>query len=206
MSGVQHCSRGAHCSRSRKAWKKISSYLAKGIDPDCSPKNVLSVRVNIKVQTNALRVLERQDLGSKAFVLRCISGCLALVGLRAWVSASTAGELPLVRPVAVDVSADAAVSADGLAVLAPETISCLGVDESVWVDNGHDIEVELVDDSLDVGIRGVLSEQLPGEVLCGHGGDPFTCVDGTVDKHCRLRSLTTRSPDVDASNDTSLYR
>jgi hypothetical protein len=119
---------------------------------DCLPENVLSVGVNIKVQANAERVLERLDLSGKTTVLRCVSGCLALVCLRAGVGASTASELPLVRPVAVDVSANAAVSADGLTVLAPKTIRCLGVDESVWVHNGHDVEIELVDDGLDVGI------------------------------------------------------
>jgi len=170
------------------------------------PEDVLSVRVNIEVQANALRVLERLNLGGKPTILRCISGCLALVSFRARVGASSAGKLPLVRPVAIDVSANAAVSADGLAVLAPETIRCLGVDKTIWVDNGHDVEIKLVDNSLDVGIRSVLGEQLPGEVLCCHGGDPFACVDGTVDEHCRLRSLAPRSPDVDASNDASLNR
>lgn len=140
----------------------------------------------------------------KALVLRRITGSLALVCLGAWVGTSSVCELPLIRPVAVHIRADTAASADGLTVLAPQTVVCLRVDEAVGVDDGHDVEVELVDGSLDVGIRGVLGKQLPGHVLGGHRGDPLAGVDGAVDEHCGLRSLAARTPDVDACEDPSL--
>ena len=50
----------------------------------------------------------------------------------------------------VDVTADTAIAADSLPVLAPETVGCLGVDETIWVGDGCDVEVELVDEGLDV--------------------------------------------------------
>lgn len=142
--------------------------------------------MDVEVQADTARVLQRLDLSNKTAVLRCVSRSLALVCLGARVGAGTVGELPLVRPVTVDVSTNAAASADGLAVLAPESVGCLTVDETVRVDYRHDVEVELVNNGLNVCIRGVLREQLPREVLRGHSGDPFASVDGAVNEHCGL--------------------
>ena len=122
------------------------------------PEDVLSIRVDVKIQADATRVLERLNLCDETAVLGCVTCSLALVCLGAGAGASSTGGRPLVRPVAVDISTDTALSTDGLAVLAPETISCLCVDKSIRVDNGHDVEVELVDDSLDARISGVLGE------------------------------------------------
>ena len=60
-----------------------------------------------------------------------------------------------VLPVTIDISSNARVSANGLSVLAPETISGLGVDEAIWVDDGRDVEVELVDERLYGSVAGV---------------------------------------------------
>jgi hypothetical protein len=55
---------------------------------------------------------------------------LALVVVSAGVGRSAARDRPLVRPVAVDVAANAAAARVGLAVLAPEAVVGLSVDET----------------------------------------------------------------------------
>lgn len=77
---------------------------------------------------------------------------LTLVGLRARVCRCATSSGPLVRPVTVDVTTDAGVTADGLTVLAPQSVRGLGVDEAVRVHDGRDVEVELVHNGLDGGI------------------------------------------------------
>jgi hypothetical protein len=65
-------------------------------------------------------------------VLGGVAGSKAAVSLRAGVGRGAAGNVPLVRPVAVDVGADASRSSTGLTVLAPETSALVGEDET-WV-------------------------------------------------------------------------
>jgi len=89
---------------------------------------------------------------------------LALVGFCARVRGGAARHFPFVGPVAVYVSAYTGVAADGLTVLAPETVGGLAVEEAVRVDDGCDVEVELVDERLDSSICGVFGEDLPCEV------------------------------------------
>lgn len=162
--------------------------------------------MDVEVEADAARVLERLDLRDKSTVLRCVTSSLALISLGAGVGTSTVCKLPLKGPVAVNVSSDTATAANGLAVLAPEAVICLGVDKAIGVDDGHDVEVELVDDGLDARVRGVFGEQLPGHVLGAHGCNPLTGVNCSVDEHCRLRPLATRAPDMDTSEDAALDR
>lgn len=68
-------------------------------------------------------------------------------------------------PVAVDVAADARGARVGLAVLAPETVAGLGVDEAVRVDDGEDVELVLVDEGLDGGVGAVVGQEVVGLVL-----------------------------------------
>jgi len=147
--------------------------------------HVLAVAVDIEVQSNTTRVTQLVDLGGEDAVLWSIARSLALVGLGAWARGGAAGYLPFVGPVAVDIAADAGVTADGLTVLAPQTVGGLGVDKAVRVYDWSDVEVELVDDGFDARIGGVLCEQLPGEVLGGHARDPFSGVHIAVDNDSR---------------------
>jgi hypothetical protein len=52
-------------------------------------------------------------------------------------------------PVAVDVTADTCVTAHSLSVLAPKTISGLRIEEAIRIDDGRDVEVELIDERFD---------------------------------------------------------
>lgn len=69
---------------------------------------------------------------------------LTLVSLRAWVRRCASRGRPLEGPVSVDIPTNTAVAADSLAVLAPQAVIGLGVDEAVWVHDRRDVEVELV--------------------------------------------------------------
>lgn len=95
-----------------------------------TPKNILPIRVYIKVQPNTLSITKRIHLRGKPLVLWRIARNLSLVRLRARRRRSSACDFPLVRPVAIDVATDTAAGADGLAILAPETVVGLGVDEA----------------------------------------------------------------------------
>ena len=53
------------------------------------------------------------------------------------------------RELTVDVTANAGVAADSLPILAPKTVSCLGIDKAIGVHDGCDVEIELVDEGLD---------------------------------------------------------
>ncbi|KAI6758554.1 hypothetical protein HG530_010794 [Fusarium avenaceum] len=127
-----------------------------------TPENVLSVGVEVNVEADTLASRQRVDLSLESLVLGTVACSESLVGLVTRVGGSTTGELPLVGPVAVDVSANARVSGNSLTVLAPETVGGLGgrVRLTIGVDNGSDVEVELVDDSLDSSVGGVLGQKL----------------------------------------------
>lgn len=58
----------------------------------------------------------------------------------------------------------------------------LGVDEAVRVDDGDKVEVVGVDEGGDVGVLAVAGDELVGEVLDGHGCDPFASVDRAGEK------------------------
>jgi hypothetical protein len=136
----------------------------------------LAIGVDIEIESDTARVTELVDLGYKTLVLGCVASCYALVGLGARACGSTASDLPLLGPVAFDVAANARVSRHGLAVLAPETVGGLTVDKAIRVDDGGNVEVELVHDCLDGSIRGILGEELPGKVLGSDTCDPLTGV------------------------------
>lgn len=95
-----------------------------------TPEDVLSVGVDVKVQSDALAVTEGVHLCHEPLVFRRVARSQSLVCLRARRGRCSASNFPLVGPVAVDVATNTAAGADGLAVLAPETVGCLGVDEA----------------------------------------------------------------------------
>ena len=167
-------------------------------------KYVLSVRVNIEIQPDTAGITELVDLSDNTAVLRGVTRRSALVSLGARVSRGAVCKFPFIRPVPVDVCADAGVAGDDGAVLAPEAVGGLRVDEAVWVDDGGDVEVELVDERLDGGVRGVLGQELPGKVLGGHGCDPFARVDVAVDDDCWLGAAASASPDLDTGQGAAL--
>lgn len=73
---------------------------------------------------------EGLDVADEGLVLGGITGGDTAVGLGAGVGGGAAGDGPLVGPVAVHVGADAGAGRAALAVLAPETVVGLGVDET----------------------------------------------------------------------------
>lgn len=103
---------------------------ASGAVKSVREEDVLAEAVPVDVELDTLAVLESLGEGDESLVLGGVAGREALVGLAALVGRGAAGELPLVRPVAVDVGAYARRAGAGLAVLAPETIVGLGVDEA----------------------------------------------------------------------------
>lgn len=89
----------------------------------------LRVRVPVDVELDALRALDRVDLVPKRLVLRGVASSKALEVLSAGVCRGTAGDVPLVGPVAVDVVTKAAAARGRLPVLAPQAVG-LRVDET----------------------------------------------------------------------------
>jgi hypothetical protein len=86
--------------------------------------------VEVNVERNSTTSTERVNLALDSLELRAVTSGTALEGLVTRVGGGTAGEFPLVGPVAVDVAADTRASGEGLTVLAPETVGGLGVDEA----------------------------------------------------------------------------
>lgn len=134
------------------------------------------------------------------------SSALTLVGLRARVCRCATSGRPLVRPVPVDITTDARVTADSLAILAPQAVRGLGVDEAVRIHDGRDVEVELVHHGLDGGIRRVLRQQRVRDVLCRLRRDPLTGVDVSVENNGGLGALAATTPNVDAGKSTAAHR
>lgn len=138
--------------------------------------------MEVDVERDTTASSERVNLANDSLELRAVTSGTALEGLVTGVGGGTASQFPLVRPVAVDVTANAGASRDGLTVLAPETVGGLSVDEAyhyelvtiqtrswvmltIRVDNGGDVKVVLVNNSLDSSVRSVLGQQLVGQVL-----------------------------------------
>lgn len=152
--------------------------------------------------------LGEEELGQPCSLCDKTSGnaALTLVRLRARIRRSASCGRPLVGPVAVDVTADARVAADRLAVLAPKAVRSLGVDEAVRVHDGRDVEVELVDYGLDGGVGRVLRQQRVRDVLGGLGRDPLAGMDVPVEDDGGLGAFATAAPDVDAGEGTPADR
>ena len=84
--------------------------------------------VNVQLQT--LRVLGLLQKGREGFGLGGVAGADAAEVLGAGVGRGTAGDIPLVRPVAVDIVAEAVAARGGLTVLAPHAVGRLRVLEA----------------------------------------------------------------------------
>lgn len=165
----------------------------------------LRVGVEVDEELQALRGLGLGQPGGEGSGLGGVAGRGALEVLGAGVGGGAAGDGPLVGPVAVDVVAEAAAAGGGLAVLAPQAVGGLGVDEAVRVDDGEDVEVVLVDEALDLGVGGVLGQQVVGNVLVGHRADPLAGVNGAVENNGGLGALGA-AIDVDARDGVALER
>lgn len=138
--------------------------------------------MEVDVERDTTASSKRVNLANDSLELRAVTSGTALEGLVTGVGGGTTGQLPLVRPVAVDVTTNTGAARDGLTVLAPETVGGLSVDEAyhhdlaiihtrrwvmltIRVDNGGDVKVVLVDNSLDSSVGSVLGQQLVGQVL-----------------------------------------
>lgn len=139
---------------------------------------------------------------SHTFHFRFGSWVLAAVSLRARVVGRAFGVgVPLMRPVAVKVYTPAWVRLvrtwkRWLAVLAPQTILSLGVYESVWVDEGDEIEVVVVEKGSYEVVLSVPINQLVGEVFDGHSRDPFSSMSGAMPEDSLVLPLPVLAPEV----------
>jgi hypothetical protein len=118
-----------------------------------------------------------------------------VVGRPFWVG------VPFVRPVSVEVDAPAGRIGSwrwGLAVLAPEAVVGLGVYEAVWVDEGDEVEVVVVDERGDEFVFAVAGDELVCEVFDCHGRYPFACVGGAVPEDCLVLAFAVLAPEVKA--------
>lgn len=167
-------------------------------------EDILTVRVDVKVQANALRITQGVDKGRHALVFRCVVLRRAAVRLVAGIGGRAARDGPLIRPITVVIPTRTAGVGSGLAVLAPQPIVGLGVGEAVRVDDGEDVEVEFVDEGLDRRVAAVARDELVHEILGRHGGDPFAGVHRAVDEHRGLGAATAAAPDVNAIHDAAL--
>ena len=84
----------------------------------------------VNVQLDALRRLDAGEPGGESGRLEGVALLSTLVVFGARAGRGTARDGPLVGPVTVDIAADAATARVGLAVLAPEAVVGLGVDEA----------------------------------------------------------------------------
>lgn len=165
----------------------------------------LAVRVNVHVQNRSVGAGRHAvKLSLESLVLDRVALGLALVVLGTGVCRSSSCLTPVVRPVAVDVSSDAARRREGLSVLTPHAVVALGVGEAIGIDDREDVEVVLVL----VGriIRIGRSEKLVCGVLDYHSGNPFASMHGSVPYHALLGALATRTPDVDSLDVATLER
>ena len=90
----------------------------------------LGERVPVDVELDTAGVGNLLGVLDEDLVLRGVAGLLATVGLVARVGGRTALNVPFVRPVAVDVGADARSAVTLLTVLAPQTVLGVGVLEA----------------------------------------------------------------------------
>lgn len=85
-----------------------------------------------------------------------------------------------------------------MAVLAPEAIVGLGVYESVWVDEGYEVEVVVIDERGNEFVFAVAGDELVCEVFDRHGRNPFTCVGGAVPQDCLVLAFAVLAPEMKA--------
>jgi hypothetical protein len=97
-----------------------------------TPEDVLSIRVEVNVERDTTASSQRVDLTNDGLELRAVTSGTALKGLVTGVGGGTTSELPLVGPVAVDVTSNTGASRDSLTVLAPETVGGLSVDKAYY--------------------------------------------------------------------------
>lgn len=164
----------------------------------------LGVGVDVEVEGDTFAGGDAVELRLEGLVLDGVTGRSALVVLGAGGGGGAGGLRPVGGPVAVDVAADAAGRRRRLPVLAPQAVRALRVCEAVRVDNGEDVEVELVLERLVGGDRGC--EELVSCVLDHHGGDPLARVHCTVPDDTLLRTLASAAPDVDTGDVATLQR
>lgn len=166
-------------------------------------ENGLGIAVEINVPRNTF---DGRDLGgesSQSLALRCIACSLALVVFRRGGSRGTARNIPMRRPVAVDVGTYGRDTSAGLSVLPPEAGGALTVGEAISIDDGDDVEIEVVQEGLG-GAATVTRDQLVDDVLGDHRGDPLSRMDGRVVVNSRLGARTATSPQVNTSDGSPL--
>lgn len=110
-------------------WLTCCPWFARDAERRLTSHEKLRVRVVVDVQLQPLGALDLLEEVGQRLGLRRVAGRRATEVLRARVSRG-AGTLPLVRPVAVDVVAEAAGARRGLAILAPHAVARLRVLEA----------------------------------------------------------------------------
>lgn len=123
----------------------------------------LRVRVNVHVELHAFACCDAVKLSLQQFCLNTVGGRWALEILCTRVCGCSSAIVPMVRPVAVDIGANAACRWCALPVLTPQAVVGLSVGEAIWIDDGEDVEVVGVLEACNGWVRG--SEELVCRVL-----------------------------------------
>jgi hypothetical protein len=126
----------------------------------------LGVGVDVHIELNSLSSSNAVEVCLQSLGLDTVTGGGALVVVRTRRRAGSATLVPVVGPIPVDVTTNAAGCRGGLAVFAPHAVAGLSVGEAIGVDDGEDVEVVLV---LVTGDRGISGAE---ELVCGVLNDP----------------------------------
>lgn len=106
--------------------------------------------------------------------------------------------VPVGGPVAVQICAFAAAFPTDLTVLSPIAKLRLGECESVWVDDGDDVKVVVVERVGDIWVLVVEGQESMSNVLGYHSGDPFSGVRCAVQDYGWINPWARLAPEVDA--------
>lgn len=106
----------------------------------------VAVPINEPLDTSGVGISSGKDVLGQRGDLGCVAFAQTAECLRAWVVTGASRKSPVLRPVAVQVCADASFVAARLAVLPPKTLRGLGVDEAIWVDEWNQVELVGVKD------------------------------------------------------------
>lgn len=111
--------------------------------------------------------------------------------------------VPFVWPVAIEVDAPARVRLvrarkRRLAILTPQAVLCLSVNESVRIDERDEIEIVVIEERAYQIVFTIPVNQLVRQVLDSHGRDPLASVSRAMPEDGLILAFAVLAPEVDA--------
>jgi hypothetical protein len=134
----------------------------------------LRVRVDVHVELDTFTGSNAVELRLQCLGLNAVARRRTLVVFCTRRSAGAAALVPVVGPIPVHISSNAAGRWSRLTVLAPHAVGSLGVGKAVRVDNGENVKVVLVLEASDGGVGG--SKKL----ICSILDDPAITVSNEL--------------------------